>query len=150
MIKRILTFLAAALVAYLLAAILASNSALDRVVELGLPVSFAQRVAATAHDIVGMSTSLLPLVLIGFLIAFLITGLLTRRWPGVRLVLYALAGAVAVIGIHIALKLSFDITPVAAARTTGGLLMQGLAGAVGGYLFARLTAAPRATGGRAA
>ena len=139
MIRRILTFFGAVLVTYLLAGLLASNSALNSIVALGLPISLGQRLSANAHDLLGMASSLLPLVVIGLLIAFLIATLLVRRAPRLRLPLFALAGAVALVGIHVALKLTFDITPVAAARTVAGLLLQGAAGAVGGYLFARLS-----------
>ncbi|MBT8078135.1 MAG: hypothetical protein KJO31_06130 [Gammaproteobacteria bacterium] len=138
MIRRILTFLGAALVTYVLAALLASNSALDSIVALGLPISLGQRLSANVHDLLGMATSFLPLVVIALLIAFLVASLAARRLPGLRLPLFALAGAVAIVGIHVTLKLTFDITPIAAARTAGGLLMQGAAGAVGAYLFARL------------
>ena len=139
MIRKSLTFLAAVLAIYVVATVLASNSVLDNVVAMGLPVSLGKRITVIAHDLVGMATSLLPLIVIGFLIAFLTTALLTRWWPRIRIILYVIAGAVAVIGIHTALNLTFDITPVAAARTTGGLLMQGVAGALGGYLFARFS-----------
>ena len=139
MIRKTLIFFAAAIAAYVLAAMLASKSAMDSIVALGLPISISQRIGAFWHDLFGMATSLLPLIVIAYLIAFLVTGLLTRWWPNLRIVLYIAAGALAIVGIHIALNLTFEITPVAAARTTGGLLMQGVAGALGGYLFARFT-----------
>jgi hypothetical protein len=50
-----------------------------------------------------------------------------------------LAGAVAVVSIHVALNLAFELTPVAVARTNGGLLLQALAGAVGGFTYISLT-----------
>lgn len=143
MIRKSLTFFAAVLATYVVATVLASNSALSSISALGLPIRFGQRISVIAHDLAGMATSLLPLIVIGFLVAFLVTALLTRWWPNIRVVLYVISGALAVIGIHTALNLAFDITPVAAARTTGGLLMQGVAGAAGGYLFARFSGEPK-------
>ena len=50
-----------------------------------------------------------------------------------------LAGAAALLAVHLGLKAAFDITPIAIARTGAGLAVQALCGACGGYLFARLT-----------
>jgi len=54
------------------------------------------------------------------------------RW---RLPLYAVAGGAALITIHLILHLAFGLTPIAIARTAGGLLLQGLAGATGGVCY---------------
>jgi hypothetical protein len=45
---------------------------------------------------------------------------------------------VAVLAMHLILQQLFNITPVAATRTAGGLLLQVLCGAVGGWVFVRL------------
>ena len=46
-----------------------------------------------------------------------------------------LAGAVGLVAIHLLLHLAFGVTPIAIARSTGGLLLQALAGAVGGFTY---------------
>jgi uncharacterized PurR-regulated membrane protein YhhQ (DUF165 family) len=128
--------LLAIIVAYLLASITATQSVIARLAEMGVDVNFAERLRMTLHDIAGMAGMFLPMIAFGFLAAFLLTALLCR-WLGKRPVaLYILAGAVALITIHLTLNLAFGITPVAIARTTGGLLIQGVAGAVGGYFYA--------------
>ena len=68
-------------------------------------------------------------------ITFLVTAMLVRRLPGWRRLLFPLAGAVAMVALHLTLKAAFDITPIAAARSGTGLLLQALAGAVGGYVL---------------
>jgi len=81
----------------------------------------------------------LPMVAFALLVAFLSSALLSRwlhRW---RLPLYFTAGAAALVCIHLALHLAFGITPVAAARTAAGLLMQGIAGAAGGLTYVLLS-----------
>ena len=103
------------------------------------PVGIGKRIAVTGHDLVGMAPTLLPLIAIGLLIAFLVTGLLCRWVPNARFGLYVLAGAIAVLGVHFSLYQVFDITLVAVARTTGGLVTQAAAGALGGYVFVRLS-----------
>lgn len=139
-------FLLASLVAYVLAATAATQSVLARLGEMGIVVTLGHRIAATGHDLVGMASSFLPLLIVAFLIAFLVTALICRWVSAWRTPLYVLAGAVAIIAVHAGLKIAFDITPVAAARTTGGLAIQALAGAAGGYVYVlvqALTATPQ-------
>jgi hypothetical protein len=136
MIRKLTAYLLAIIVAYLLASITATQSVIARLAEMGVDVNFADRLRMTLHDIAGMAGMFLPMIAAGFLAAFMLTALLCR-WLGRRPVaLYILAGAVALISIHLTLNLAFVITPVAIARTTGGLLIQGIAGAVGAYLYA--------------
>jgi len=136
MIRKLAAYLLATIVAYLLASITATQSVIARLAEMGVDLNFADRLRMTLQDIAGMAGMFLPMIAAGFLAAFMLTALLCR-WLGRRPVaLYILAGAVALITIHLTLKLAFVITPVAIARTTGGLLIQGIAGAVGAYLYA--------------
>jgi hypothetical protein len=136
MIRKLGAYLLAIMVAYLLASITATQSVVARLGEMGIEVDLRERLGMTLHDIAGMAGMFLPMIAAGFLAAFLVTELLCR-WLGKRPVaLYVLAGAVALIAIHLTLKLAFGITPVAVARTMGGLFIQGLAGAVGGWFYA--------------
>lgn len=142
MIRGLLAFVVACVVAYALAAIAATQSVLARVQELGLPVGFGQRLSATGHDLLGMGSSYLPIIAIGFAIAFSLAALLTRWLPAWRTALYLTAGFGAVVAAHLILHATFGITPIAAARTLPGLLIQGLAGAAGGTVFARASSRP--------
>ena len=136
MIRKLAAYLLAVIVAYTLASITATQSVIARLAELGVEVNFANRLSMTLQDIAGMAGMFLPMIAVAFLIAFMVTALLCR-WLGRRPVaLYVLAGAVALIAIHLTLNLAVGITPVAIARTMAGLLIQGLAGAVGAYLYA--------------
>ena len=69
MMRVIKAFLPAVIVAYLLASILFTQTILATVQSFGLEVSFAQRLGATWHDILGMASSYLLLLLVAFLIA---------------------------------------------------------------------------------
>ena len=132
-------FIAAVLACYVVASALSTQHVLGRVADMGLDVPLSVRLSSTAHDIVGMAPSFLPLIAIGCLIGFVVAALLARFAPGARTALYAAAGAVAVITIHLSLHAAFDIVPVASARTVAGLLGQGIAGALGGLTFSILT-----------
>ena len=136
MIRKLAAYLLAIIVAYLLASITATQSVIGQLSQMDVEVNIADRLSMTLHDIVGMAGMFLPLIAAGFLVAFLLTALLCRWLARRPTVLYVLAGAVALIAIHLILKLAFGITPVAIARTPGGLLRQGLAGAVGAYVYA--------------
>lgn len=137
-IRIIVAWAAAVLVAYLLATLAASQSVAGHLADLGIPLSFAERLQMSAKDLLGMSGMFLPLIAVGMTIALCVAAWLGRRQPQRRTVLFMLAGAVAMLSIHLALQWSFDITLVAVARSHLGLLSQALAGAAGGYLFTRL------------
>jgi len=138
MMRAILAYLAAVLVTYAVAVVFASQSVAGHLADMGVRVGAGERLGMVVHDLAGMVGIFLPVIAIGLLVALLVSTWLIRLKPAWRTVLYCLAGATAVISVHIALKLSFDITPVAVARSIPGLISQAIAGAVGGYVFARL------------
>ena len=73
--------------------------------------------------------------LLGFPVAYAIV----RKRPHLRLIGFTMAGFVALIAIHVIIKAVVGISGVAPTRTLLGLLCQGIAGGVGGYLFYRLS-----------
>lgn len=136
---RLACFLAAVAVGYLLATISATQSVVHELAGMGVPVGLRDRVAMTLHDILGLASMFLPMVAFAYLVAFLAAALLTRRltrslarWGST---VYFVAGASALVMIHLTLELAFGLTPIAVARTAGGLAAQALAGGVGGYAY---------------
>jgi hypothetical protein len=138
-IKRLAIYLLAVVVAYLLASVTATQSVVSNLFEMGVTVGFSERLGMTIKDIAGMAGLFLPMIAAAFLAAFLIAAMICRWWPQWRTPLYIAAGAAGLITIHLTLNLALGITPIAIGRTTGGLLLQGLAGAAGGYIFLSLT-----------
>jgi hypothetical protein len=132
---RLGIYLVAVTVSYLLAAVLATQSVISSLAGMGLVLSFGERLSMTFRDLGGMAGMFLPMIAFGLLIAFMTTALICRYRGQWRTPLYILAGAVALVCVHLGLKLAFGITPVAIARTTPGLLMQALAGAAGGLTY---------------
>jgi hypothetical protein len=136
---RLGVYLLAVVTAYVLAAVAATQSVVSSLLSMGLDVGLPTRLEMTIRDLWGMAGTLLPMIAAGYLVAFLVVGLLLywrARW---RTALYVAAGAAALIAIHLTLHFAFGITPVAIARTVPGLLVQGVAGAVGGYVFSSLS-----------
>ncbi len=143
LIRRIGFYLVAVLVAYLLASIIATQSVVSSLAGMGVDVGLFDRISMTLQDIAGMAPSFLPMIAAAYLAAFAVVALLCRWWPQWRMPLYLFAGATALITIHLTLKLAFLITPIAVGRTWGGLAMQGFAGAVGAWVYARLVVRKR-------
>jgi len=133
--RRLGAWLFAVAVAYVLSAATATQYVIAQLSGMGVAVTLGERAAMTVQDIAGMAGMFLPMVAFALLIAFMTAALLCRWLSRWRLPLYGLAGAVAVACIHLGLHLAFGITPVAIARSTGGLLLQALAGAAGGFTY---------------
>ena len=142
LITRLGIYLLSVAVAYLLASVIATQSVVSSLAGMGVDVGFSDRLNMTLNDIAGMASLFLPMIAFAYLAAFLIAAMLCRWWALWRTPIYIVAGAAAVITIHLTLNLAFSITPIAVARTTGGLLLQGLAGAAGAYLYLRLSRKP--------
>lgn len=136
--KKLGIYLAAVLTAYLLASTAATQHVVSSLSSMGVHVDFGDRIAMTLGDMAGMAGMFLPLVAFGLLVAFLFTALLCRWLDHWRMPLYLLAGATALIGIHISMNLAFDLTPVASARSPVGVFVQGIAGAAGGFVYLQL------------
>ena len=143
LLHRLGVYVFAVMSAYVVATIASTQSVVSNLTAMGIDVNTGTRLSMTLDDLTGMAGAFLPMIAAGYLVAFLVVGLLCRWWPQSRKVLYVLAGAAALITIHMLLKYALGITPVAAARTTSGLIVQGLAGAVGGYVFARFSLAKK-------
>lgn len=132
---RLGCYLAAVAVAYLLASVLATQAVVHSLAGMGVAVGLSDRLAMTTRDIAGMANMFLPMVAFALLVALMAAALLNRwlnRWQDL---LYAIAGGSAVVTIHLTLNLAFGITPLAIARSPGGLALQGLAGAGGGLVY---------------
>jgi len=136
---RLAIYLSAVVFAYLLASIMATQSVISSLSGMGVDLSLAERAGMTLRDFGGMAGMFLPMIAFGLLIAFMATALICHYWNQWRTPLYIVAGAAALVCVHLALNLAFGITPVAIARTTSGLGLQALAGAMGGYTYVYLS-----------
>ena len=138
MVSRLLKFALAWAVTYVLASVAASQAVLAYLARLGREIGFAERMGYWVHDVLGMLSSYALLLLIALLIAFPVAGLIARNNQTLRLIGFVLAGFVGVVAMHLIMQATLGLNPVWATNFTGGLLLQGLAGAVGGYLYQRL------------
>lgn len=139
LLNRSAAFLAAAGVATLLGTVLQTQFNLAALAGLGAAVPFATRMQVTLQDLAGFAPTLGALMAAGFLVAFLATGVLRRWITARRTALYMLAGAVAMLAMLLIMKAVLGITAIAAARGPGGFATLLACGAIGGWIFARLT-----------
>ncbi|MEM9741408.1 MAG: hypothetical protein AAF918_01865 [Pseudomonadota bacterium] len=152
-LRRFVAFAVAVALTLALASAAATQGALAALapLEVSAPVSFALRLETTLSDFLGLlAVGTVPVaVTVALALGWSIAGLVLWRLPSTRAEAlrglgYILAGALAMMAMHVLLRLAFDgIVPMAATRTTLGLLLQGVAGAIGGGIFAYLTRAPR-------
>ncbi len=138
MLKILSAYAGAVATAFLLGSVLATQFILGNVTDMGLDVSLGVRLDATLHDIGGLAATYLPLIAIAFIIALLVASGLLKVFPSRPQLLYVLAGGLALITLHLAMKAVLGLTGIAATRTVAGLLSQGLAGMLGGYMFYRI------------
>lgn len=134
-------FFPAVFAAYVLASLLATQVVLQDLVAMGVEVDFETRLRASLHDLLGLASTYLLLVFLAFILAMPAAAVLVRLHliPGSRNLWFSLAGLAALILLNVIMRQVLGVWPLAAAREWGGLLLQGFAGAVGGYLYARLS-----------
>ena len=135
MFRSIGAYLLALIAAYVVGAAAATQAVMAALTGMGVEITLADRLGATLHDQVGMFATYAPLIGVALAIGLAVAALISRGLPGWRRVGYVLGGFVAVITMHLIMRQVLDLTPVAAARSAGGLLLQGSAGAVAGYVF---------------
>jgi len=135
MLRAVMVFFPAVLGAYVVGSIFATQVILAKLEAMAMPVTLRDRLHATGHDLLGLATSYLPLMLIALLIALPVAAGLSRYVPRARVFLYCLAGALAIYALHTLMKAVLGLTGIAAVREPLGLGLQCLAGAFGGYLF---------------
>jgi len=134
-IRSAFAFLVAVLVAYVIGASLATQHVLASLTEMGMDITFGVWLEATSHDLLGMFATYAPLIALAFAIGIPVTLLICRGRPGWRRIGYITGCFTAIIVMHLLMPQVLDVTPVAATRLFGGLIQQGFAGAVAGYVF---------------
>jgi len=139
-IRALAAYMVAALTSFVVGSIAATQHVIGRLIELGQHLSFGERLQWAFTDLLGMlARGLYPgLIAIALAIAFVVAGIAARYWPGLRTIGFVLAGAAALLAMHLLIEAVTQLNPVAATRTSVGLMWQVLAGALGGFVFTRV------------
>ncbi len=129
-------WLLAALLTALLGSIIQTQFNMQAIASLDVPVSLAERLAATGADLLYFGPVWLILVALALLIAFPCAALIARARPDYRRLLHVVAGAAAVLALILILNTLAPMTIIAATRSMAGTLAMALPGLVGGWVFA--------------
>ncbi|MEM9599750.1 MAG: hypothetical protein AAF926_01885, partial [Pseudomonadota bacterium] len=118
-----------------LAVMIQTQNVLARLGAIGAQISLADRLSMTFYDLIHLGSLFVIFILAGTLIAYLV-GLLVFRLAGFgRSFIMIVAGAVMMIVMLLAMKQAFfGVHLIAGARNAPELMMQMVAGAVGGFV----------------
>lgn len=140
-LRGLFAFLVATLVATIGLSMVSTFTVLANLKSMGHPVPFGLQLSTYSHDFIGLAPAAGPINAIGLAIAFIVAWFIIRFLWNQRLLGYSLAGIVALVAEMQAMSIMFGgITPIAGARTMGGLLAIGAVGALSGFIFARISA----------
>lgn len=138
LVRWVSGLIAAALATYIVGSVLNSQSVIAM---HDISVSIGDRLNMTLFDISNM-VAYLAIIAIALLAGFLIATILKRFLPNLARVAYPIAGAAAIAVTLGAMYMVFQTIPISGARSTMGFLSQMFAGAVGGWVFARIAVQP--------
>lgn len=124
----------AALATYLVAVVLNSQFVMAA---HNVSISLGDRLNMTAFDVSNMWLYLI-IIAIALLLGFSIAALVKKFLPGLSRYAYPVAGAAAIGATLGLMYLQFQTVPISGARSALGFASQVLAGAIGGWVFARL------------
>ncbi|WP_232364490.1 hypothetical protein [Salinimonas lutimaris] len=125
------------LLTYLLACTFHTQRVLYGLSEVGVSIPLADRLSTTLFDYWGLLPVYGPAIALALLIAMLIVQLLSH-FIGARVILGLIGGATAMAVMLISMQPIMGVTLIAGARETMGVVLQCVAGASGGVLFAWL------------
>ncbi|WP_024612744.1 hypothetical protein [Pseudoalteromonas sp. TB64] len=138
-LTRILpSFLVSWLLTFSLASLFHSQYVVNQLVNVGVVVSLSDRINLTLDDWVGLLPIYGAIIAVALAIAFLVTVQLNKKVQKYSSLLFVFAGIVAFAIVLIAIESIMNIHIIAGARGWG-FYAQLLAGAMGGFVFAKLT-----------
>jgi len=137
--KRIFAWGLAVITTVILGVAMQTQNVLSRLGGIGADISLGERLSMTAYDILHLGSLYAIFVTPALLIAIIICDLIARNIKFARPLTYAVGGAAAILVMLFAMKMRyFDVHLLAGARNNLEIGMQMLAGALGGFVFAKL------------
>ena len=133
---RLISFLLAGLVAYVIAVLFYTQINLSNLTDLGIDISFSDRLGAAWHDLLSMTGMYFPIMLVALLVAFSLAAIVIRFLPNLRILGFVVAGIVGVLALVLFFSSFLGTNPIAVTRSSLGLLSQCGAGGMGGLVYA--------------
>ena len=136
--RTIVGLIAAALTTSIIGSVFSTQSVIASLQSIDVEIPFITRISMTLNDL-GILPALGSITLICFSFGFIVAALCKRFLGGNRTIWHIAAGAAALMSTLLIVKAVVLITPIAGTRTVLGLLSFGLAGAIGGWVYDKLT-----------
>lgn len=133
--RLVLAFVLAVLVTHVVGTISSAEPHLQWLASQGMPVDSAVRFDAYTQAVFGMVPLYTVLSAVALLVGFLVTWLIVRKVTWLSGLGYALGGFAAMVALFAVMNSVLGLTGVPSTRTLGGLLAQGVAGGLGGFVF---------------
>ena len=127
-------WLLAVLVTFVAGSVAHSQFVLAGLEQIGISISMTSRFYTTADDLIGLLPGYGSVIAVGLLPAFGFAGWVRKKLQ-TGLWVFLLAGFVAMLTIFAAMYPLMEISLIAGARSTAGLVCQCLSGALGGVVF---------------
>lgn len=139
-----LAFILAVATVYIVAVLCFSQFNLATLAAMNVPVTTSVRLRTGLHDLGGMTSLYLPIIVIALAVAFTVARALLYWMPRWSTTIFVMAGFCAILAIDYVLGVVavfmvgefFVVHPFVVTRSVPGLLSQCIAGALGGYVFA--------------
>lgn len=139
-LRYVLAFLMAVMACVILASIFSTQRVISQLNASGGSSGLSERLSMAVYDLIHFAPLYGVFIFLALLIAFLAGGLVYRIAKFGRVIVYAVAGAMAIGVMLFAMKqVFFGVPIVGGARDGLGLALQILAGGIGGYVFHRLS-----------
>lgn len=139
-VRFIIAWPIAVLVTLCLAVIFQTQNVIANLNDLGGNIGFGDRLSMTFYDLQHLGSLYGIFIALALLIAFLAGALVFKFAKFGRPVIYIMAGAIAIFVMLFAMKAQFfDIHIIAGAKDGFGIVLQMLAGAIGGFIFSKIS-----------
>jgi hypothetical protein len=137
-LRYLIAFIISVMAASIIASMFSTQFVVASLRELGVEIPTATRLAMTFGDLA--SVRFLGIIFgMCFLIGFIVAAVAKHYVGGSRLSWYTVAGGLSYTATLLLIEQILQLMPIAGARTIEGMFTQGLAGAMGGFIFAQLT-----------
>jgi len=137
-IHKLGALIAAAFTTAVIGSIFSTQSVIAGLQSVNVDIPLSTRLTMTLNDL-GILAGLIPITAVSFIVGFSVAAACKRLLGGQRILWMILAGACALMATLILLKAVFLITPIAGTRSTLGFLSFGIAGAIGGWVYAKIS-----------
>lgn len=137
-IRYLTGFVAAVVTTGVLGSIASTQFVIAALADINVDVPFLTRLSMTLNDM-GILAFFLPAVGACFFVGFLVAGLCSWKIGGSRTAWFVVAGASALLTELFIIENALGLMPISGARTMAGMMSQGVAAAVGGWVFAAVT-----------